>query len=127
MFSAKKTSVLIVDNDKSILRVFRRLLEKNGYQVATSETGKEAVQKLSCNGFDAALMDLELPDIEGADLLLQMKKTTPEMVKIIFNGLPKLEQSIEYDGCDDVFLEKPVSPTSLLTILDAKLQKNTRT
>ena len=123
MFSAKKSTILVIDSNKSILRVFRHILEKNGYQVATAETGKEAAQKLHCSGFDAALMDLELPDIEGTDLLSHLKKTNPEMVKIIFGDLPKLEKSIDEEGCDRVFVEKPIPPENLLTILDAKLQK----
>jgi len=56
MFFGKK-SILIVDSDKAILRVFRLLLEEKGYQVVTAETGKEATQKLHDYSFDAALMD----------------------------------------------------------------------
>jgi DNA-binding NtrC family response regulator len=123
MFSAKKSTVLVIDNDQSVLRVFRRLLEKNGYQVATSETGKEAIQNLHCSGFDAALIDLELPDVEGTDLLSQLKKTAPEMVKIIFGDLPKLEKSIDGESCDEVLVKKPICPETLLTIIEAKLQK----
>ena len=56
MFFGKK-SILIVDSDKAILRVFRLLLEEKGYQVVTAETGKEATQKLHDYSFDTALMD----------------------------------------------------------------------
>ncbi len=119
LFSARKSTILVIDGNRSILRVFRRLLEKNGYQVVTAETGKEAVEKLHCTCFDAALVDLELPDIEGANLLFEIKKMTPETVKIIFSGLRNLED----DNCKEVFLEKPVPPTKLLKVIDAKLQE----
>jgi DNA-binding NtrC family response regulator len=122
MFSETKRSILIVDNDKSILRVFRRILEKKGYRVATTETGEEAAQKLQVCRFNASLIDIELPDIECTDLLLQTRKIAPRIVKIIFKGLPKLEESIEDYNCnEEVFLEKPVHPGELLKILDRKL------
>lgn len=45
MTAAKKT-ILVVDDDKSILRTFTRILQKSGYEIETAETGREAIEKL---------------------------------------------------------------------------------
>ncbi len=122
-----KRSMLIVDDDRAILRVFRRIFEKNGYSVATAETGKEAKEKLRSQGFDATLVDLRLPDMDGFELLLQMQAVAPHMVKIVLTGSPFIGQTshVEEKGAD-ALLSKPVSPEALLKLLDSKLkEKNT--
>jgi DNA-binding NtrC family response regulator len=125
MFLGKKSTILIIDSDKSVLNTFRRLLEKKGYQVITAETGKEAVKKLSSNKYDGAMVDSELSDIVCLDLLFQIQENSPRITKIIFNSLPKLQKSIEDNNSNrNVFLEKPVQPAKLLDILDKALQEN---
>lgn len=69
----KKEAVLVVDDDKSILRVFSRILQKAGYVVDAVETGREALARLQASFFAAALIDMRLPDMDGTDLLLQIR------------------------------------------------------
>ncbi len=119
--------MLIVDDDRAILRVFRRIFEKNGYTVAIAETGKEAKEKLRKQNFDATLVDLRLPDMDGSDLLLQMQAVAPHMVKIVLTGSPLIGETghVEEKGAD-ALLSKPVSTEVLLSLLDSKLrEKNT--
>ena len=123
--SLKRHNILIIDSNESVLSTFRRLLEKNGYQVVTAETSQEAAQKLHDRSFDAALMDIEFPDVEETDFLFQIQNSTPKMIKIIFNSLPKQENRINNDNRSaEVFLEKPVKPIELLMILNEKLKNN---
>ncbi len=126
MFSEIKPSILIVDSDRSVLRAFRRIIEKKGYKVDTADTGERATQKLKVCVYDAALIDIELPDMKCTDVLFQTRKIAPKMAKIIFNGLPKLENSIEDYNSIEVFLEKPVHPGNIIKILDLQLQKKTK-
>jgi len=53
---------------------FRRIFEKKGYSVAIAQTGKEAKEKLVGRDYDVTLVDLTLPDMNGADLLPGLKK-----------------------------------------------------
>jgi two-component system response regulator HydG len=119
-----KRNMLIIDDDKAILRVFRRIFERNGYAVVTAETGKEAKEKLRNQGFDATLVDLRLPDMDGFDLLPHMQAVAPLMVKIVLTGSPLLRQNGEVEGkWADALLSKPVSPEVLLSLLDCKLKE----
>ncbi len=114
--------MLVVDDDIGILRVFQRIFEKKGYLVATAQTGKEAKEKLEGNGYDVTLVDLTLPDMNGADLLPQMKEKAPNMVNIVISGFSNdLKEQVIQKGAD-AFLEKPVQPQVLIDILEEKLK-----
>ena len=72
-----KKKILIIDDDKSILRTFSRILQKNGYEIDVAETGKEAMEKSTNRLYDLTLIDIRLPDIEGTELLAKMQKMRP--------------------------------------------------
>ena len=119
----ERNRVLIVDDDRSILRVFTRVFEKNGYVVDTADTGKEAFAKLLNNHYDVVLLDIQLPDMDGTDLLLKLPDKAPETVKIIITGHSTMERgslAAEY-GADD-YLVKPVQPEELLVTIREKLE-----
>jgi DNA-binding NtrC family response regulator len=117
----EKKRILIVDDDTSILRVFRSLLERAGYTVETAETGKDALRLLSRAKFDLCLVDVKLPDIDGTELLLEMAEN-PETVKIIITGFSTEKVGIKAAdyGADD-FLVKPVKAEELLAIVRQRL------
>jgi len=125
---ARSKRILIIDDDRAILRVLSRVLSRKGYLVATSETGKEALEKLETISYDAATIDVRLPDMEGTDLLSYMQKAMPSMVRIIFTGLPLIENSCApVKERADAFLSKPVRPKILLSILEEKLARKSST
>jgi len=120
--SEKKRSILIIDDDPSILRTLSRVLMKAGYVVDSAQTGNEAEKKLSAKSFDAALIDVDLGEMEGTDLLPQMRKAAPSMLKILFTGTPMPESMLDKakKGAD-VFLLKPIKPEMLLAIIKEKI------
>jgi len=124
MLVKSKCSMLVIDDDLAILKSFKRILERNGYEVATAQTGKEAKAKLEKQGYDATLVDLKLPDMNGLDLLPGMEEKDPQMVKIVITGAARSD-----DDCQtakrraDIFLAKPVQPETLLNVLKVKLKE----
>ncbi len=120
-----KTSprIIIIDDDQALHRVFTRILQKEGYTVQTAETGKEALEKTKNQTFDAALIDVKLPDINGLDLLPLLNKTAPSMVKIVITGydIPDGKEGALQLGADD-FFKKPLPPQVLLKAIKEKLQ-----
>jgi DNA-binding response OmpR family regulator len=120
--TAKKT-ILVVDDDRSILRTFTRILQKSGYVVETAETGKEAIEKADSRHFDLALVDIRLPDMDGTDLLAKLKSQLQGTVKIMITGFPSLETGVKaLDEGADAYLVKPVKPQDLLVLLEEKLK-----
>jgi DNA-binding response OmpR family regulator len=118
-----KRTVLVVDDDKSILRTLTRILQKSGYIVENAETGKEALEKLGKQTYDVALIDIKLPDFDGTDLLALQKESLSNTVKILITGLTSAGLGIEsFREGADACLMKPVKPEELLSIIEEKLK-----
>jgi len=118
-----KKTILVVDDDKSILRTFTRILQKNGYEIDVAETGKEAIEKTEARRYDLALIDIRLPDMDGTDLLVKMKKPLQNTIKIMITGFPSLESGVKaLDEGADAYLVKPVKPEDLLMLIEEKLK-----
>jgi len=119
----KKKTIFIVDDDKSILRVLTRILQKKGYNTETAGTGTEALEKAKNQSFDLALIDLMLPDLNGLDLMTELTAMQPKMVKIVISGLPHERNAANsLDRGADAFLTKPVKPETLLSVIEEKLK-----
>ena len=107
--------ILIIDDDKSILRFFTLILQRKGYSTDTAETGKEALEKISRQSYDVVLIDVILPDMNGLDLL---KRFPPNTKKIVMTGAVSDENQkrAQTEGAD-AYLLKPVKPEELLQII----------
>jgi two-component system response regulator HydG len=120
----KQKNILVVDDDKSILRILTRILQKQGYHTQTAETGREAEEAISKQAYDLALIDVKLPDTDGVDLLQKMQAIKPDMIKIILTGFASMDNGIKaLNTGADAYLIKPVEPTELLKILKEKFQE----
>ena len=118
-------TVLVVDDDKSILRTFTRILQRAGYSTETAENGKEALDKIHAQKYDAALIDVVLGDSNGLDLLPKIEENSPKTVKIVVTGADSTEKRDEAcrNGAD-AYLTKPVNPEVLLDVFAEKLKTN---
>jgi DNA-binding response OmpR family regulator len=122
---AEKKRVLLIDDDKAILRSIGLVLERNGFSVDKAETGKEAVEIIKSQSYDVLLVDLKLPDMEGTDLLAQINM--PDAVKIMFTGFPSLVSGMQaMDRGVDAYLHKPVKPEELVMVIKSKLAQRTK-
>src|SRR4030067_2087365 len=88
-------TVLVVDDDKSILRTFTRILQRAGNSTETAEKGKEALDKIQARNYDAALIDVVLGDSSGLDLLPKIEENSPKAIKIIVTGVDSTEKREE--------------------------------
>lgn len=121
--SENKKTILVIDDDKSILRTFTRILQKTGYEIDIAETGKEAIDKANSRHYDLALVDIRLPDMDGTELLAKLKVQLQNTVKIMITGFPSLETGVKaLDEGADAYLVKPVKPQELLVLLEEKLK-----
>ncbi len=74
-------NILIVDDDRGILKSFKELLEPEGYSVDTAETAVEAVEKCNARPYNLAIIDIKLRDVEGTDLLARVHEILPRARK----------------------------------------------
>jgi len=120
----EKKSILIVDDDKAILKSLRDILQSKGYIISTAETGREAIEKSEDKFYNLALLDIKLPDMEGTELLTKMHRTMPRMMKIMITGYPTLENAVKALNLGaDTYIVKPVDPNNLLKVVEEKLKE----
>lgn len=111
-------SVLVIDDDAGVRDMLRSILEDAGYSVESVGNGKKAVKTAEKLPFDAALIDINLPDVKGTELLRKLKRLQPRMVKIIITGNPSVENAVKaLNEKSDGFITKPFDPQELLGMI----------
>jgi len=93
-FVTKKENILIVDDDESTCKMLAFILNKKGYNVETVGTGYEALEIAQHKNFNLALLDIKLPDIEGIELLVPLKKLYPDMETMMMTAYSSLESVV---------------------------------
>jgi DNA-binding NtrC family response regulator len=119
----KKTRIIVVDDDESIRKTMKAILEDEGYIVDLAESGKEAIQKTNDQTYNLALLDIRLPDMEGIELLKSMKESIPRTRKIMVTGYPSMQNAIgALNKNADAYLVKPVDVEKLLETVKEQLR-----
>jgi DNA-binding NtrC family response regulator len=114
-------SILIVDDDVGVRNMLSSVLYDEGYLIEGMENGKEAIKACEESPFDVALIDIELPDMKGTELLDRLKKLQPKMIRIIITGHPSIENAMKaVNERADGYMLKPFEVTELLKMI-AKL------
>jgi response regulator RpfG family c-di-GMP phosphodiesterase len=83
---ADAPSLLIVDDESRILSALRRSLRREGYEIVTAESGREALQVLEERAVDAILSDHKMPHMRGDQLLALAAERRPEAVRMLITG-----------------------------------------
>ncbi len=87
--------VLIVDDEEIIRDVLETLLEREGYEVTSAETGTEALKAFEADPHDLVLLDLMLPDRSGLEVLREIRRRDPDAVVVIVTAYSSIEGAIE--------------------------------
>lgn len=116
--------ILLIDDDENITETLVLALEAEGFTVDSAKTGKDAIVKSFENFYNLAVVDWRLPDIEGTNLLGELKQTTPKMAKIMLTGFPSMDNAIDaVNSKADAFLVKPVHFEKLLETINNLLEQ----
>lgn len=76
----KNKKILIVDDNSTVLRLLSALLKKFGFDTVTADSGEKAVHEIStCRNFDLVLLDIQMPDMDGIEVLHLIHKINPAM------------------------------------------------
>jgi DNA-binding NtrC family response regulator len=116
--------ILIVDDERPILMTLEALLKRHGYQVDTAPTASQGLKLLKSKSPSLVLLDLQLPDAEGLEMLDQIKTERPEMQVIILTAHDSLNNAIESIKRGAYhFISKPYAPEELLSLVEKALEK----
>lgn len=120
----KDKKVLVVDDEKSIREILRKSLEENCYTVLEAENSQEALDIVKNTLVKVVILDIHLPDINGADLCRQMRDDKPGTIFIAITGYSSVYDLIKCReaGFDDYFV-KPPELGIILKVLDESFEK----
>lgn len=120
----EQIKVLIVDDDDLLCQILQDLLSQKGFATVAVNSCREAYETVDREKFHAALIDLNLPDGDGLELLTTFKKNNPECVCFILTGFASMENAVKSlkRGADDFFV-KPLVLEELLHHLTMALEK----
>lgn len=118
------TKVLVVDDDESISQKLKTLLEELGYISETAYNGEEALRKIREDYYDIALIDLLLPDMDGLQVLTEVKKASPTTAVIIITAFGTISNAVEAikRGASE-YITKPFRIDDLLTTIKKVIEE----
>ena len=90
-----KGRLLIVDDEEQFVEALSERLSLRDYDVTTSLTGEDAVEKIKNYNFDVVILDVRLPGIEGTEVLREIKNLKPLIEVIMLTGHGTVEMAIE--------------------------------
>src|SRR5262245_65628375 len=97
MSANKSLRILFADDEKSLQEFMRSELPRLGHEVTVCPDGKAAVKTLETSTFDAAILDLRMPGLNGIEVLERLKQVTPDTEVILMTGHASMETAIEAD------------------------------
>jgi two-component system, OmpR family, phosphate regulon sensor histidine kinase PhoR len=110
-----KPRVLVVDDEKALRTGVKRLLEAENYAVTEAENGTEGIKFGTETEFDLALIDLKMPDIDGDEVLKNIKQKFPHTVCYIATAYASYETAVEAARLGaQGYIPKPFSPEELI-------------
>ena len=116
--------ILIIDDERPILLTLEALLGRHGYEVETAATAAAAQKLLKAKSPALVLLDLQLPDAEGFEMLDRIKAEHAETQVIILTAHDTLSNAIESIKRGAYhFISKPYAPEELLSLVDKALEK----
>lgn len=87
--------VLLVDDDTDFLDIMSERMRTRGMEVDTAASGKEALEKLETQSYDAVLLDLMMPEMGGLEALQIIKDKKPEIQVILLTGHASVSKGVE--------------------------------
>ena len=118
----KKTSILVVDDHPAIRSTMLDILEEEGFSAEQAVNGKEALSKCLENEYDFVLMDVQMPELNGIQVLAKIRDSKQTQSKFIFfsaYSVPELEEQAVALG-SYAFLRKPIQVEKIIDLIRDK-------
>jgi response regulator RpfG family c-di-GMP phosphodiesterase len=122
----EKSSILVVDDESTIRKSIQKRLEKEGYEVTTSDNAKDALQLFQDqeNSFDAVISDIRMEEMDGLELLKKLQSQRRDIPVIMVTGAPSLDtaqESITAGAYD--YITKPIERETLINTVKRAVEK----
>jgi len=119
---ASPMKILVVDDERVMRDLFKRVLSLKGYLVTAVESGKEAIEKVKETHFDIAFIDVVMPEMDGIETLRALKKIDPKVQAVIsvvmmtgFAVEEEIKEAMQEGALD--YLYKPFDIVEIMTVI----------
>ena len=114
-----KIHILIADDEDDLRTLLRHILTAQGYQITSAMDGEEAIELLKREKFDVALLDIQMPNINGIEVLKYIKEHCPHTKAVMLTGYADLKHAMEAKefGARD-FIGKPYKFEDVLSTIE---------
>ncbi len=118
MFGSKKYRILVVDDETDLRRLLTDVLISQGYEITDASDGEEAIESLKHHPFDLALLDIQMPNVNGIQVLKYIHQYHPDTKAIMLTGYADLKHAMEAKeyGARD-FIDKPYKLDDVLATI----------
>ena len=117
--------VLLVDDEQEFVDTLAERMRSRGMEVATSNSGGDALDLVDRDAYDVVVLDLQMPGMDGIEVLERIKQRRPDIQVVLLTGHATVEKGVEAMKLGALeFLEKPVDLSTLSEIIHkAKAEK----
>ncbi len=118
-------SILVVDDEESIIRSLEGILTDEGFEVVNAVNGKAALERIEEEIPDLVLLDIWMPELDGIETLVKIKESFPALQVVMMSGHGTIETAVKATklGAYD-FIEKPLSLDKVLLTINNALEHN---
>ena len=124
-----RSAIMIVDDDPFILQTCKAYLEERGYEVLVAQDGQQALEKMSTTEVDTVFLDILMPEKDGIETLLELRKHHPSIWVYAMSGGGRAKLNDFLDVAAklgaDATLRKPFSPDELIDLLEGRPPRKT--
>ncbi len=116
--------ILVIDDDVDICSLLKRFLSKKGYEVDVVHNGQSGLQAIKKTTYDLALCDFRLPDMDGLQMIQEIKKISSTIQVVIITGYSDVKMAVNVikRGAFE-YVTKPIHPEEILITIKAALDK----
>ena len=119
---SRKRKILLVDDERAILKVISIKLTISGYDVVTAPGGREALDMIKAESPDIMLLDVIMPGIDGCEVLERLRSVS-NLPVIVFSARPENARKALSLGAND-FLSKPFNVDEMVKRIESLLGQN---
>ncbi len=119
--------MLVVDDEEVVLESCRRIFSEEGFEVSTTTSPRDALERVAAARFDVILCDWKMPDMDGMDVVDLLDKRSPETPIVMISGYPSVERATEVmkRGAMD-YEAKPFTPQEIIAAVQRAMGRKTR-
>jgi len=125
MIEKAGSTILVIDDERSIRNSFRDYLEDRGYRVLTAENGRVGIEAFERQRPDLVLVDLRMPEVDGLEVLVRIKETSPDTPLIVVSGTGVITDVVEalHLGAWDYIIKPVIDLQVLLHAIEKGLER----